>query len=494
VLFNSQPFLFLFLPVAWAGYFLVAPRHALAGPIWLCLASLAFYAGWSPWYVGLLVASIAFNHVAGRLIARWRDDRRGGWVLAGGIAADLALLGYYKYAGFFAASLTGLTGLPLAVGQVALPLGISFFTFTQIAWLVDVRRGLATDMSAWRYALFVTYFPHLIAGPILHHAEVMPQFADPERRRVRPDLVALGLAVFTVGLGKKVLLADPLGTLADPVFGVAAAGVTPVAAEAWMGALGYALQLYFDFSGYSDMAVGLSLLFGIRLPLNFESPYRATSIIDFWRRWHMTLSRFLRDYLYIPLGGNRCGAARRWANLWITMVLGGLWHGASWAFVAWGAMHGAYLVVNHAWAAWLGERRPTQGWAGRTYALAAGGVTFLAVVVAWLPFRAPTFEAAGRMAAGLTAWPTGGAGGPFPHLVGHLAPDPARALAYLAVGLALVWLAPSTARIFALHEPDEQPGRPRWRPGLASAVALAALCCLSLANLHRESPFLYYQF
>ncbi|MEB3329678.1 MAG: MBOAT family O-acyltransferase, partial [Candidatus Sericytochromatia bacterium] len=401
----------------------------------------------------------------------------------------------YKYAGFLVAGLAGLTGLPLAVGQVVLPLGISFFTFTQIAWLVDVRRGLATDLSAWRYALFVTYFPHLVAGPILHHAEVMPQFADPANRRPRVDLIALGLAVFTVGLAKKVLLADPLGTLTDPVFGVAAAGVTPTAAEAWMGALGYTLQLYFDFSGYSEMAIGLSLLFGIRLPLNFDSPYRATSIIAFWRRWHMTLSRFLRDYLYVPLGGNRQGPWRRWLNLWVTMLLGGLWHGASWTFVAWGALHGAYLVVNHAWAAWLGDRRPTQGWAGRGYALAAGATTFLAVVVAWLPFRAPTFEAAGRMAAGLVTWPAATAGGPFPHLVGHLAPAPASALAYLAAGLGLVWLAPNTAAIFGLRgaPPDAAPA-PLWRPSLASALALAALCCLSLASLHRESPFLYYQF
>ncbi|MEB3222617.1 MAG: MBOAT family protein [Candidatus Sericytochromatia bacterium] len=493
MLFNSQPFLFLFLPAVWLGYFWLAPRHALAGPVWLCLASLAFYAGWSPWYVALLVGSIAFNHGAGRLIARWREGPRGGWVLAGAIVADLVLLGYYKYAGFFAASLAGLTGLPLAVGQVVLPLGISFFTFTQIAWLVDVRRGLATDLSAWRYALFVTYFPHLVAGPILHHAEVMPQFADPANRRVRPDLVALGLAVFTVGLAKKVLLADPLGRLADPVFLVADAGTVPTALEAWLGALGYTLQLYFDFSGYSDMAIGLSLLFGIRLPLNFDSPYRATSIIDFWRRWHMTLSRFLRDYLYVSLGGNRRGPARRWLNVWVTMLLGGLWHGASWTFVAWGALHGAYLVVNHAWRGWLGDRLPTQGWAGRAYALGAGGLTFLAVVVAWLPFRAPTFEAAGRVAAGLLAWPALPAGGPFPHLVGDFAPSPGPALAYLVAGLGLVWLAPNTATTFGLRE-GEAAGEGRWRPSLAAAVALAALCCASLAHLHRESPFLYYQF
>jgi hypothetical protein len=204
----------------------------------------------------------------------------------------------------------------------------------------------------------------------------------------------------------------------------------------------------------------------------------------------------LRDYLYIPLGGNRHGAVRRWLNLWVTMVLGGLWHGASWTFVAWGALHGSYLVVNHAWTAWLGERRPTSGWAGRSYALGAGALTFLAVMLAWLPFRAPTFDSAGRVALGLVTWPAPGAPGPFPHLVGHLAPEPTWALVYLSLGLGLVWLAPNTATIFGLREATSEPGTQagHFRPGWGSALVLAALCCLSLAFLHRESPFLYYQF
>ncbi|WP_309246667.1 MBOAT family O-acyltransferase [Ramlibacter montanisoli] len=287
-----------------------------------------------------------------------------------------------------------------------LPLGISFYTFTQIAFLVDTYQGKVTEFNFFRYALFVTWFPHLIAGPVLHHAEMMPQFARKAVCRIDWQNVAVGLSIFVLGLAKKVLLADSIAEFASPVFDGVKAGAQPMLFEAWVGALAYTLQLYLDFSAYSDMAIGLSLMFNVRLPLNFDSPYKATSIIDFWRRWHMTLSRFLRDYLYIPLGGGRAGNARRYANLMTTMVLGGLWHGAGWTFVVWGTLHGCYLLVNHAWRAF--RRRHGWGEGGRAAALAAGALTFLAVVVGWVFFRADSMASAVTMLQGMTgmpAWP-----------------------------------------------------------------------------------------
>jgi alginate O-acetyltransferase complex protein AlgI len=402
VLFNSFAFIFGFLPAVFAVFFLVARRsHALASA-WLALASLGFYAWWDSRYVLLLVGSIVFNHLAGQAIARAlerRDTRGARTLLAGAIVADLALLGYYKYAGFFVENVNALTGAHLQMATVVLPLGISFFTFTQIAFLVDTWQGKVKAYGLVHYTLFVTYFPHLIAGPILHHAEMMPQFARAEAFRLNRHNIAAGAAIFVIGLAKKVLLADTFAVYATPVFTAATGLGEPKLVEAWVGAIAYTLQLYFDFSGYCDMAIGVSLMFNVRLPINFHSPYRSTSIIEFWRRWHMTLSRFLRDYLYIPLGGNRGGSHRRYLNLFITMLLGGLWHGAAWTFVIWGALHGSYLMVNHGWRH-LRERWGL-GAGGRAATLAAGALTFLAVVVGWVFFRAESVETALRMLRGM---------------------------------------------------------------------------------------------
>ena len=316
MLFNSFAFLFLFLPLALAGYQLLR-RHGVA---WLAACSLLFYAWWDWRFLPLLVLSICFNFAAGRAICNAAGRVRDA-LFAGAVLVDLALLGWFKYAAF----LFGIEpGLPL-------PVGISFFTFTQVAFLADCRRGVAREPRFAPYVLFVSYFPHLVAGPVLHHAEMMPQFRD--NRPLLDEDLAKGLTIFVLGLGKKVLVADNLAGLANPLF---ASTATPQMADAWIGTLAYSMQLYFDFSGYSDMAIGLSLLFGVRLPENFNSPYQAANIAEFWRRWHMTLSRFLRDYLYIPLGGNRHGPWQRRRNLLLTMVLGGAWHGAGWNFMAWG--------------------------------------------------------------------------------------------------------------------------------------------------------------
>src|SRR5262249_37293646 len=271
--------------------------------------------------------------------------------------------------------------------EVTLPLGISFFTFTQVAYLADVAYGHAYERNFAKYVLFVTYFPHLIAGPIMHHREMMPQF-DTAMPRLSSDRLAIGLTVFSIGLFKKVVIADFLATIADPVFAAAAKGAVS-GADAWGGTLAYSLQIYFDFSGYCDMAIGMSYLFGIVLPFNFDAPYKAQSIAEFWHRWHITLSRFLRDYLYIPLGGNRHGEARRNWNLAVTMLIGGLWHGAGWTFVIWGGLHGLFLIVNHSWLK-LTARVPMLARASETivyYALSLA-LTQLCVALAWVFFRA----------------------------------------------------------------------------------------------------------
>jgi D-alanyl-lipoteichoic acid acyltransferase DltB (MBOAT superfamily) len=316
------------------------------------------------------------------------------------VAANLAVLAYFKYADFLIGSVNAAFGRQLSDLHVALPLGISFYTFTQIAYLVDVQSGKAVERSPTRYALFVAYFPHLVAGPVLHHAQMMPQFKQPDVYRPQLRNGVMGMGFLLLGLAKKVLIADSFAPIANQLFEQAASGT--VATElAWRGVLAYTLQIYFDFSGYSDMAVGLSRLFNIRLPYNFDSPYKALSIIDFWRRWHMTLSAFLRDYLYIALGGNRKGKIRRYGNLLATMLLGGLWHGASWTFVAWGGLHGIYLIINHGWR-WL---RSQLGWSAENLNpltlgamhLAASLLTLLCVIVAWVFFRAGSFYAATRV-------------------------------------------------------------------------------------------------
>jgi len=313
-----------------------------------------------------------------------------------GIVCNLLLLGYFKYVNFFLNTVNACAGTSLLAKSILLPLGISFFTFQQLAYLVDVYRGEPAERNFLRYCLFVTFFPKLIAGPIVYQREFLPQLSKPGIYRFNPDNLAEGLTIFLLGLFKKVVIADMLAKFADPVFTAVSTGVLPSPSffVAWQGALAFTLQIYFDFSAYSDMAIGASRMFGITLPVNFNSPYKATNIREFWSRWHITLSRFLRDYIYIPLGGNRKGQIRQYINLMITMLICGLWHGAGWTFVAWGALHAVYLGVNHGWnkikaafalmpqrVGWLGI------WSGRL-------LTFSAVISGWVLFRAESFSSA----------------------------------------------------------------------------------------------------
>nr|WP_282432077.1 MBOAT family protein [Thermincola ferriacetica] len=341
---------------------------------WLAFCSVFFYSWWNIANLPILSGSILFNYFTGSILTKSSSTVRKKIALIVGITINLLLLGYYKYANFLIANINAVTGSRFSPLYVILPLGISFFTFTQIAYLVDAYRGEAKEYSFINYVLFVTFFPHLIAGPIIHHKEMMPQFASLRGKVLNWKNISNGLFLFAVGLVKKVLIADSLAHWANP--GFKAMSLTMV--EAWATALSYTFQLYFDFSGYTDMAIGLSLFFNIQLPQNFNSPYKSASIIEFWRRWHMTLSRFLRDYLYIPLGGSCRGLFRKCINLVITMTLGGLWHGAAWTFVIWGFLHGVALVINHLWR--------TIGF--RMHWLPGRILTFFFVTATWVIFRA----------------------------------------------------------------------------------------------------------
>src|ERR1700739_1896412 len=417
MLFSSYTFLFQFLPATVLA-FAAARRHSpRAGILVLGGASLFFYGAWRPVYLLLLLASVAVNFGLG---LRMEDPLRRRATGMFGVALNLAVLCYFKYTNFILDSLNALTGAPLPFVNIVLPLGISFFTFQQIAYLVDVMRGAKVERDIVSYTLFVSFFPHLIAGPLVHHAEMIPQFKRGRTGR-SSVLAARGLAIFAAGLFKKVVIADNLAQFVSPVFAHLDAGGGVTTSWAWLADLPYTLQSFFSFSGYSDMAIGLALLFRIPLPVNFRSPYQATSIIEFWRRWHITLSRFLRDYLYIPLGGNRLGEQRRYLNLFVTMLIGGLWHGAGWHFLIWGGLHGLYLCVNHLWKGWRGGKASTSAKGLLPKEFAVGGVakkgiaikgsswaiTFFAVVIAWVFFRARTFAGAWQMLAGLFGFEAG---------------------------------------------------------------------------------------
>jgi D-alanyl-lipoteichoic acid acyltransferase DltB (MBOAT superfamily) len=419
-----------------------------------------------------------------------------------GVALNLAVLCYFKYTNFIFDSLNTLTGAPLPFFNIILPLGISFFTFQQIAYLVDVMRGARVERDIVSYTLFVSFFPHLIAGPLVHHAEMIPQFKRGRTGR-SAVLAARGLAIFAAGLFKKVVIADNLAQFVSPVFAHLDAGGSVSTSWAWLATLSYTLQIYFDFSGYSDMAIGLALLFGIRLPVNFRSPYQAASIIEFWRRWHITLSRFLRDYLYIPLGGNRLGEQRRYVNLLVTMLLGGLWHGAGWNFLVWGGLHGIYLCINHLWAGWRSKAPPSAiGWPEKGL---SWSITFFAVVIAWVFFRARTADGAWQMLGGLFGFEAGSSAYAssgvlrlmdLPVLVGEQ-----RLLLIgggaVALALAIALLLPNVPQLFGYREYRRAPERAswlRWRPNAAWALVTAIAFAISLFGMWQRLEFLYFQF
>jgi alginate O-acetyltransferase complex protein AlgI len=494
MLFTTAVFVLLFLPITLGGFFAMRGRRGAAA--WLLLASLVFYGYWMPRFTLLLVGSVCVNFAIGSRIAhavaaRGAADPAGRRWMAFGITANLVLLAYFKYFNFIVDNLTNLFDLHAGFARVALPVGISFFTFTQIAFLVDAWRGKVQEYSFIHYGLFVTYFPHLIAGPVLHHGQMMPQFAEARTYRWNGAHAAAGLAIFALGLVKKIVFADGISPYADAVFGPVDAGRMPDLAEAWLAAIAYTLQLYFDFSGYSDMAVGLSWLFNIRLPFNFDSPYRAAHISEFWRRWHISLSNFLRDYLYIPLGGNRLGKPRRYVNLMVTMLLGGLWHGASWSFVFWGGLHGIYLVVHHGYRALLDEARLERLARSTIYTTASWALTLLAVVVAWVFFRAASFSGALRMLQGMSsALPAGEV-----HALLWNAGLQLRTGLWLCIALAVVALWPVNSNRIGQSIMRRCQAGPSLRV-VVGAASLAFVLLLVLVNTARSaaSAFIYFNF
>ena len=484
----------------------------------LC-ASGVFYAAWDPRFLALLAGSILTNFAIGVILANAvarPTARLARHVLCVGITVNLLTLGLFKYANFFVSNLDALTGTRFFLGHIILPLGISFFTFEQIGYLVDIRRGTTYRPDLLRYAVFVSFFPRLVAGPILRYSEIVPQLETAVPARSRTEDIAVGLTIFAIGLAKKAVLADGVGIYVGPIFGAAASGNPVDFFVAWAGALAYTCQLYFDFSGYSDMAIGTARCFGIRFPMNFNSPYKSSNIIEFWRRWHMTLSRFLRDYLYISLGGNKRGRARRYLNLMLTMLLGGLWHGANWTFVAWGGMHGLYLIINHGWHA----AKSRLGFNGNSASLwgptIGTAVTFVAVVCAWVFFRAPTFASAANILEGMI----GLHGATIPAAV--LAQLPSSGSFFQAIGvtttsaeggkamqvwiwilalLLLIFLAPNTQEIMAGFNPVLEATTPPstrqrlfWQPNLKWAIAGGAIAFLGVVSITRVSEFLYWQF
>ncbi|MDH5216061.1 MAG: MBOAT family protein [Gammaproteobacteria bacterium] len=379
MLFGTFEFIFVFLPLVFLGYYFIIEKTSKVSSlpaIFLVLASFAFYSWWNPVYLPILIGSIIANYFFGSLM-NYRLHAK--LFLYIGVSANLCLLGYFKYFGFFLENANFVFSTNILFEELLLPLGISFFTFQQIAYLIDCYRGRYVERDFIRYSLFVTFFPQLIAGPIVHHSEMMPQFKGRHKHKEIYEFVAKGIFVFSIGLFKKVVIADTFALWANAGFSNTSS-LTLV--DSWVSVFAYTFQLYFDFSGYADMAMGIALLFCIRLPINFNSPYKALNIRDFWRNWHMTLSRFLRDYVYIPLGGSKNGNFKTYRNLFLTFVLGGVWHGAGWNFFLWGAMHGIALIVFHVWSSGNIVLPKLFSWF----------ITFLYVCLAWVFFRAETFQ------------------------------------------------------------------------------------------------------
>jgi alginate O-acetyltransferase complex protein AlgI len=386
MLFNSPIFIFLFLPFTLTVFFTLAKyANNNSAILWLVIASLFFYGWWNPTYLLIIILSIIINYKLGNDIRESKSKAK----MIFGICLNLLVLIYYKYTNFLVFNTSEFITGGFEIEEIILPLAISFFTFQQIAYLVDSWRGGVEKLKFTHYSLFVTFFPQLIAGPIVHHNEMLPQFYNVNRYKFSASDMAIGISIFSIGLFKKTVIADGIATYANPVFNLADAGNSLDFFVAWYGVLAYTLQLYFDFSGYSDMAIGLARMFGIKLPLNFYSPYKAASIVEFWRRWHITLSRFLKDYVYIPLGGNRKGPFLKYLFLFLTMFLGGLWHGAGWNFMIWGALHGFYLSVNHGWSLLTKHHTAFKLPKSLSWLL-----TFIVVAIGWAFFRATTFDGA----------------------------------------------------------------------------------------------------
>ena len=540
MLFNSYIFIFVFLPfVLFFFYFIASKKYNELALIFLLGASIFFYGWWNPIYLLLLISSVLVNYALG--ISIRRNPRK--LVLFLGIFFNLGLIAYFKYANFFVENLNYVTGNDIFLEKIMLPLAISFFTFQQIAYLVDTFRGESTGCRFLHYCLFITFFPQLIAGPIVNHKEMMPQFLKGSFYNFKAKNLAVGLTIFSIGLFKKVILADGIAEYSTPVFDFAEQEDLLTFSEAWCGALSYTFQLYFDFSGYSDMAIGIARMFGLKLPVNFNSPYKSQNIQDFWRRWHITLSRLLQAYVYIPLGGNRKGNFKTYNNVMITFLLAGIWHGAGWNFIIFGLLHGFYLVVYSSWQKARSHIAIKESNLGKIF---GWFLTIFCVVLAWVPFRSETMTGAINMweaMLGLNgfSFPRSMAylesyfpylqelgivfNGTFPNDVFSWTVSPYIALYWiLSLGLISV-LMPNTQEFMRLHDPaildprfrinigsyakhtggyasDTYIGKMRefifikleWHPKLFWSLFISFLFITSTLFLTHKSEFLYFQF
>ncbi|MDD3852232.1 MAG: MBOAT family protein [Syntrophomonadaceae bacterium] len=486
MLFNSYEFIFLFLPIMLIIYFLINRQgYHNSAKAWLIIGSLFFYSWWNIKYLPLILTSIIVNYSAGIWLAKTDLSMAGRrrTILAAGIIFNVGLLSYFKYADFFITNINALLPIHLTPLGIILPLSISFFTFQQIAYQVDIYRGNTRgEYSLLNYSLFVVFFPQLIAGPIVHYWEMMGQFKDPERKLPRFDNLSRGLFLFALGLAKKVLIADTFGVWTNFGYGDVAS-LTLI--DAWITSLSYTMQLYFDFSAYTDMALGAAMMFNINLPINFNSPYKSLNIQEFWRRWHITLGRFLRMYIYIPLGGNRGGKGSVYRNLMITFLIGGLWHGAAWTFVFWGFLHGLALVVHRIWHEMGLKMNIILAWF----------LTFNFVNFAWVFFRAESFGEALtvlRAMAGMNGVVLPQAWAPYlsklgagTYLIGEIAMSQylTQAIPMLLIFLVVVLTMKNSIEL-AL----------KFKPGLINSIFIAIIMVASILSLTRISEFLYFNF
>jgi len=522
MLFNSYPFIFIFLPVVLILFFYLKSRQLSI--YWLVITSFFFYAWWNFLYLPLLFVSIVFNYSAGQFLRYLGQQNLLIYqkiVLYCGVSINLFLLGYFKYFNFFVHNINVFFNSGFKIPSIILPLAISFFTFQQIAFLVDSCKPefYACNCNFIYYCLFVSFFPQLIAGPIIRHTETIPQYKNKTFNYFSYSNISIGMTIFLIGLFKKVVLADGIAPYSTSVFDAACRGETIYFILAWCGSLSYTFQLYFDFSGYSDMAIGLARIFNVALPVNFYSPYRCTNIIDFWKQWHITLSLFLRDYLYIPLGGNRKGYAIKYFNLMITMLLGGFWHGAGWKFIIWGGIHGFYLCINHLWRDSGINQCKYILKHSCLYTCFCFVLTFCSINAAWIFFRSDTLAAANEIMRGVI-----GLNGLNLHpeffqndltynrliqlifllFQPDLLSDCISMMAWLMILSFITWGGPNTYEILKDYKPALHISKflnkrysyiPfRWRPSIMWAFMMASIFTISLLFLSSASEFLYFNF
>ncbi len=465
MVFSSYIFLFFFLPVALAGYYALSKwsGRKVSRIFLVCMCGL-FYGWFNIDYLWILIISILFNYFLSMILSGTNGAGRK-WLYILGIAGNLGLLGYFKYYDFFIFNINFIFESDFLLKNILLPLGISFFTFQQISYLHEIYSGkLSKNYSFTDYTLFVAFFPQLIAGPIVMPEEMMSQFAKEDSHRFQPENFAPGLWLFAAGLAKKTILADTFAVWADDRFALEALS----SPEAWQATFGYMLQIYFDFSGYCDMAMGIGLMYNVRLPLNFDMPYQASNIQDFWKRWHITLGRFLASFVYFPLGGSRSGQARTLVNLFLTFLVSGIWHGAGWLFILWGALHGAAIVLHRIWWDILHFRMPV--WCGRI-------LTFIFVMLAWVLFRAETLEQAKTMYGALFKIN-------ISDFIVYFSDFSAFESFLVFWGtLGLLFLPLSAARLAE-----------KFKPNLLNGILTIFLIVSSIFMLTRESPFIYYNF